>query len=298
VNSLEKLNAALRYIEENLDGTINYTQVARRANCSEYHFKRVFSFLAGVPLSEYIRRRRLTLAADDLRGGQLRVLDVAMKYGYESADSFARAFSALHGVTPGEVRRGNQTTQSFSPLTFALRIQGGTTMEYRIIEKTAFTIVGICKRVSIQFHGVNTEIAAMWKSLDQPTIERLKGMNDTDPKGMISGSVNFSSQRMEEKGQLDHYIGVATTAPGSALESGSEDFDSLPVAAGTWAVFPTEGPFPDTLQETWGRIYSEWLPSTHYELVQGPELLWIKEMDNDSSRCSSEIWIPVRHVKE
>jgi AraC family transcriptional regulator len=296
VNSLEKLNAPLRYIEENLDGTIDYAEAARRANCSEYHFKRVFSFLAGVPLSEYIRRRRLTLAAEDLRDGQLRVLDVAVKYGYESADSFARAFSALHGVSPREVRRGNRTTQSFSPLTFALQIPGGRPMEYRIIEKTAFTIVGIRKRVNIQFHGVNPEIAAMWSSLDCPTIERLKAMNDTDPKGMISGSVNFSSQRMEEKGELDHYIGVATTS--SPQGSDSEDFHRLPVLAGTWAVFPTEGPFPDTLQETWGRIFSEWLPSTHYELVPGPELLWIKEMDNDSSRCSSEIWIPVKPMKE
>ncbi len=287
MNTLEKLNAALRYIEENLDGRIDYREVARRAHCSEYHFKRVFSFLAGIPLSEHIRRRRLTLAAADLRGGGLRVLDVAVKYGYESADSFTRAFTTLHGVTPGEVRRGKGTTKSYSPLTFALRIQGGDTMEYRVITKDAFSIVGMCRRVKIQFHGVNPEIASMWESLDTKTIEKLKACNDIEPNGMISGSVNFSSDRMEEKGELDHYIGVATTGPVP------ECFDHLPVAPGHWAVFPSEGPFPGTLQETWGRIYSEWLPSTDYELVEGPEILWIREMDRESTRCKSEIWIPV-----
>lgn len=102
MNTLEKLNAALWYLEENLDGPLDYHEVARRAHCSEYHFKRVFSFLAGIPLSEHVRRRRMTLAANDLRDGRLRVLDVAVRYGYDSADSFARAFGSVHGVSPGD----------------------------------------------------------------------------------------------------------------------------------------------------------------------------------------------------
>ena len=249
MNTLEKLNAALRYIEENLDGRINYREVARRAHCSEYHFKRVFSFLAGIPLSEHVRRRRMTLAATDLREGKLRVLDVAVKYGYESADSFSRTFAAIHGVPPGEVRRGSETTAYYAPMTFTLQIQGGNTMEYRIEEKNDFSIVGLYRRVKLQFHGVNPEIAAMWESLEPEAIDRLKALNDVEPTGMISASVNFSSTRMEEEGDLDHYIGVATTG------TAPDGFHRLAVAAASWAVFPSEGPFPDTLQHTWGRIF-------------------------------------------
>lgn len=289
MNSLEKLNAALRYIEDNLDGTIDYRAVAGHANCSEYHFKRVFSFLAGMPLSEYIRRRRLTLAANDLRDGSLRVLDVAVKYGYDSADSFARAFAALHGITPGQVRHGTRTTQSYSPLTFQLSIHGGHTMEYRIEHKEQFCITGHRKRVKMQFNGVNPEIAAMWEALDNEQITRLKSINNMEPSGMISASINFSEERMEEQGELDHYIGVASTLPPP------EEFQTLKVAAGSWAVFGSEGPFPDTLQSTWGRIYSEWLPSTDYEVVEGPEILRIEEMTHNNTQCKSEIWIPVRH---
>ncbi len=199
MNTLEKLNAALRYIEENLDGRIDYREVARRAHCSEYHFKRVFSFLAGIPLAEHVRRRRMTLAANDLREGKLRVLDVAVKYGYESADSFSRTFTAIHGAPPGDVRRGSETTTYYAPMTFTLRIQGGNTMEYRIEETNDFSIVGLYRRVKLQFHGVNPEIAAMWKSLEPETIDRLKTLNEVEPTGMISASVNFSSTRMEEE---------------------------------------------------------------------------------------------------
>jgi AraC family transcriptional regulator len=291
MNNLEKLNAALRYIDENLDGTIDYRVVAGRANCSEYHFKRVFSFLAGLPLSEYIRRRRLTLAAADLRDKSQRVLDVAVKYGYDSADSFARAFASLHGITPGQVRHGGQATQSYSPLTFQLSIHGGFTMEYRIVKKDQFCIIGHRKRVKMQFNGVNPEIAAMWETLDADQITRLKSINNLEPSGMISASINFSEDRMEEQGELDHYIGVASTLPSP------EEFQSLKVAAGTWAIFSSEGLFPDTLQKTWGRIYSEWLPSTDYEVVEGPEILLIEQMTHNNTRCKSEIWIPVRYLE-
>lgn len=163
-------------------------------------------------------------------------------------------------------------------------------MEYRIQEKNEFSVVGLFRRVKLQFHGVNPEIAAMWESLEPETIDRLTALNNVEPTGMISASVNFSSTRMEEEGDLDHYIGVATTS------AAPEGFHRLDVAAGSWAVFPSEGPFPDTLQQTWGRIFSEWLPSSGYELVPGPEILWIGEMTDELARCSSEIRIPVRRV--
>jgi AraC family transcriptional regulator len=287
MDSLEKMNAALKYIEENLTDEIDFKEVARRALCSEYHFTRMFSFLAGVTLSEYIRRRRLTLAAFELNDSSVKVIDVAVKYGYSSPDSFSRAFQALHGVTPTEARSNGQSLKAYPPMTFQLSVKGGNEMNYRIEEKEAFSIVGIKKRVPIIFNGVNPEIASMWQSLNEELINKLKALSNVQPLGLLSASVNFSEGRMEEKGELDHYIGVATT------KECPENLTQLEVPASTWAVFEAVGPFPDTLQNVWGRIYSEWFPSSSYEQAEGPEILWNESKDVTSPTFRSEIWIPV-----
>lgn len=284
---LEKMNGALSYIEENLTGDIDFKKVARLACCSEYHFKRMFSFLAGITLSEYIRRRRLTLAAFELNNSSIRIIDAAVKYGYSSADSFTRAFQGLHGITPSEARSKGQPLKAYPRMTFQLSIKGGSEMNYRIVEKEAFRIVGIKKRVPIIFEGVNPEIAAMYQSLNEEMINKLKALSNVEPMGMISASTNFSEERMEEKGGLDHYIGVATT------KECPDNLIQLEVPASTWAVFEAVGPFPDTLQNVWGRIYSEWFPSANYEAAEGPEILWNEQKDTTSPTFRSEIWIPV-----
>ena len=287
MNLLRNMNRAIKYIEENLNNNIEFKEVARLALCSEYHFKRMFSFLAGITVSEYIRRRRLTLAAFELKRSNVKVIDIAMRYGYNSPDSFARAFQNLHGITPSEARNYGHLLKAFSPITFQLSIKGGSEMNYRIEEKERFIIVGIKKRVPIIFNGVNPEIAAMWDSLDGETINKLKKLSNVEPMGLISASTNFSEDRMEEKGELDHYIGVATT------KECPDDLTQLEVPASTWAVFEAIGPFPDTLQNVWGRIYSEWFPSSNYEQIDGPEILWNENKDVDSPTFKSEIWIPI-----
>ncbi|MGG1519414.1 AraC family transcriptional regulator [Paenibacillus oryzisoli] len=287
MDSLKQMNSALAYIEEHLDGDIDMKEVARRACCSEYHFTRMFSFLAGVTLSEHIRRRRLTLAALELAGSQSKVIDVAVKYGYASPDAFTRAFQGMHGLTPSEARQGGRQLKAYPPMTFQLSIQGGHEMKYRVVQKDAFRIVGLHKRVPIQFEGVNPEIAAMWQSLDEAKIKQLKSLSNTEPAGILSASANFSEGRMEERGELDHYIGVATT------EACPDNLAGLEVAPSTWAVFEAVGPFPETLQGVWGRIYSEWFPSSGYELAPGPEILWNADKDVTSPMFRSEIWIPV-----
>jgi len=288
MNVLDGMNSALGYIEENLAGDIDFEEVARRAYCSEYHFKRMFSFLAGIPLSEYIRRRRLTQAAIDLTRSRTRILDIAIKYGYDSADAFSRAFQGVHGILPSEARSSNQPLKAYPRLSFQLTVNGGEAMNYRIVEKEAFRIVGIMKRVPVVFQGVNPDIAAMAQSLDMKAIEELKRLSNEEPQGIISASANFSEGRMAESGELDHYIGVATTEPCPAHRSGLE------VAASTWAVFESVGPFPEALQNVWGRIYSEWFPSSSYELSVGPEILWNESKDTSSPAYRSEIWIPVK----
>lgn len=283
---LKKMNEALNYIEENLTEEIDFKEVARLAVCSEYHFKRMFSFLAGITLSEYIRRRRLTLAAFELSNNNMRVIDIAVKYGYSSADSFTRAFQSLHGITPSEARNNGQSLKAYPRMTFQLTIKGGNEMKYRIEEKEAFCIVGIKKRVPIIFNGVNPEIASMWESLKE-IISELKELSNVEPSGIIQASTNFSEGRMEEKGELDHYIGVATT------QECPDNLAKLDVFASTWAVFESVGPFPETLQNVWGRIYSEWFPASNYEIAEGPEILWNEQKDVTLPNFKSEIWIPV-----
>ena len=127
----------------------------------------------------------------------------------------------------------------------------------------------------------------MWKSLNPESIQTLKSLSNIEPTGIISASTNFSEGRMEEKGELDYYIGVATT------KDCPERFAQLEVAASTWAIFEAVGLFPDALQNVWGRIYSEWFPSSNYELAEGPEILWNEQKDISSPNFKSEIWIPV-----
>ncbi|RCX23373.1 AraC family transcriptional regulator [Fontibacillus phaseoli] len=285
---LKSMNRAMNYLEQHLTDDIDMLEVAKIACCSEYHFKRMFSFLAGIPLSEYIRRRRLTLAALELRNSGLRIIDVAVKYGYSSPDSFTRAFTGLHGVNPSEARDNGSLLKAYPQMTFQLTIKGGSEMNFRVVEKDAFRIAGIMKRVPIIFEGVNPHMASMWESLTEEKINRLKQLSDVEPVGLISGSTNFSEGRMEEKGGLDHYIGVATT------KECPDDFVALEVSASTWAVFEAVGPFPSMLQEVWGRIYSEWFPSTGYEATEGPEILWNEHKDLTDPAFRSQIWIPVK----
>ncbi len=286
MDSLERMNQALAYIEATLTDEIDFHEVERLALCSEYHFRRLFSFLAGITLSDYIRRRRLTLAAFDLQHSDARIIDLALRYGYRSPDSFTRAFYSVHGVTPTEARNTGQPLKAYPRMTFQLTIDGGEEMHYRIEDKAAFAIVGIMKRVPLIYEGVNPEIAAMWASLDMDTITTLKALSNVEPLGLLSASTNFSEGRLDG-GELDHYIGVATT------NKAPDQLARLEVPASTWAVFESVGPFPETLQNIWGRIYAEWFPASGYEQVQGLEILWNADKDVTSPTFRSEIWIPV-----
>lgn len=288
MDSIRLLNRALAYIDDHLEDEIDYREVEKIACCSEYHFRRMFSYLAGISLSEYIRRRKMSCAVIDLKSNA-KIIDVAMKYGYSSADTFTRAFQATHDVLPSDAR-STMVLKAYPKMTFQLAIQGGNEMNYRIVEKEQFNIVGFKKRVPIVFNGVNPEIQKMYGLLTPELIGQLKGMSNIEPRGMISASTNFSENRMEQKGSLDHYIGVATT------NDNLENFDSLKVEKCTWAVFESIGAFPETLQNIWGRIYSEWFPSSGYESINGPEIVWHESPDTTNPNYKSEIWIPVKKI--
>jgi AraC family transcriptional regulator len=284
---LEKMNSAIEYIEERLEADIDYAELASLVGCTEYHLSRIFPFITGQSLSLYIRRRRLSRAAEELHQSALSLIDIAVKYGYSSVDSFSRAFREIHGISPAQVHSSHRSLRQYPKLTFTVSIKGADPMNVRLVEKMQFWIVGIKKNVPIVFSGPNKDIDAMWRTVSMEMVQRWKLKSDIEPSGIVSASTSFSEDRMLGTGTLDHYIGVATSSPTDSEPA------MLLVQAGTWAVFESVGNFPEKLQNTWGRIYSEWLPSASYQIRLGPEILWNEGPDTKKPDFRSEIWIPV-----
>ncbi|MFD7900005.1 GyrI-like domain-containing protein [Streptomyces sp. NPDC059743] len=282
---IEGLNEAMEYIERNLDQRIEMTELARIAVTSEYHFRRMFSALAGIPLSEYIRRRRLTVAGAEVLGKGSTLLDIAVRYGYGSAESFARAFRALHGVGPGEARRTGAALRSQPRMSFRLIVEGSSSMRYRVVEKPAFRVVGRKARVPLVHEGMNPALVAFIRGIDQDTLRRLEELSDQEPRGIVGVSDKIDDSRAEGT-ELDYYHGVVTRAPAP------EDMESCSVPAGTWAVFESSGEFPKALQYLWRDVYTQWFPSNPYRSVPGPEILRTR-LSLDAKTADAELWIPV-----
>ncbi|MFE4961253.1 GyrI-like domain-containing protein [Streptomyces sp. NPDC056653] len=285
---LERLNRAMEHIECHLDQRIEVSDLARIAVTSEYHFRRLFSALAGIPLSEYIRRRRLTVAGAEVLADERTLLEVAVRYGYTSGEAFARAFRAMHSVVPGEVRRVGASLQSQPRMSFRLIVEGNSSMRYRVVEKEEFRVVGRKARVPLVHEGVNPAIAAFIRAIDQDTLQRIQSLSDQEPKGIISASDNLDDSRAEGT-QLDYYYGVVTRA------AVPESMDALTVPAGTWAVFESSGPFPQALQYLWRDVFTQWFPSNPYRSRPGPEILRTR-LSQDASQADAELWIPVERT--
>ncbi|MEE6262462.1 AraC family transcriptional regulator [Plantactinospora sonchi] len=285
---LERLNQAMEHIERHLDQTIDVAELARIAVTSEYHFRRLFSALAGMPLSEYLRRRRLTVAAADVMAGERSLLDVAVRYGYTSTEAFTRAFRAVHGVGPGEARRTGATLRAQPRMSFRLIIEGSSSMRYRLVEKDAFTVAGRKARVPMVHEGVNPAIAAFIRSIDPETVRRIEELSDQEPHGLVSVTDDIDPSRAQGT-ELDYYQAAVTSA------AVPEDMQSLSVPAGTWAVFESVGEFPKTLQYMWRDVYTQWFPSNPYQSRPGPEILRT-ELSADGTTAEAEIWIPVERI--
>ncbi|MGW1866200.1 AraC family transcriptional regulator [Streptomyces mauvecolor] len=286
---LKRLNQAMDHIEDRLDGDIDVGELARIAMTSEYHFRRLFSALAGMPLSEYVRRRRLTVAGAEVLAGQRTLLDVAVRYGYTSGEAFARAFRAVHGVGPGEARRTGAALRSQPRMSFRLIVEGSTSMRYRVVEKEAFHLVGRKARVPLVHEGVNPAIAEFVRSIGQETSQRIHHLSDQEPEGIVSACDDLDPSRAEGT-ELDYWHAVLThTAP-------PEDLDSLLVPAGTWAVFENTGPFPEALQHLWRDVFTEWFPSNPYQSRPGPEILRTRPAETGDV-TDAVLWIPIERTE-
>ncbi|WP_102027703.1 AraC family transcriptional regulator [Salirhabdus sp. Marseille-P4669] len=283
---LQEFNKLMDYIEEHLTEEIPNKEISKIVGMSDYHFKRMFSYIAGMSLSEYIKNRRLARANEELIHGA-RVTDVAYEYGYQSIDGFSRAFREWSGYLPSEVIQ-NKVQKSFPKLTFFIDIKGGVSMEFKIEKKAKFNIVGVSKRVPIQFEGVNSAIEELAQSITKQQRKEMHELANLYPHKVLNVSYDVDDGYLEETGFLTHMIGFGTTK-----ENPYNDLEQLSIEESLWAIFPNQGPFPKTYQDTHAKIYAEWLPSADYEVTDLPGISFI-EHTGSTENVYSEIWMPVK----
>jgi AraC family transcriptional regulator len=284
---LKELNHVIDYIEDNLTDDLSLEIISEYAGVSDYHFRKIFFYLSGMTLSEYIKSRRLSEASMELLNGE-KVTDIAFKYGYQSMDGFTRAFKKWSGFLPSDVIKKG-ISKSFPKLSFVITIKGGINLEFRIVDKPAFNLVGVTKRVPMQFRGVNQEIVKLAESITDEQRKEMHSLQNIEPFEIVNASYEADANFLREEGDLTHLIGVLTTE-----NQVSSLLEKVPVDAHTWAVFPNEGPFPSTLQETMAKIYSEWLPSSNYEVINAPTFSFTKMDKEKKEYAYSEVWAPVR----
>lgn len=226
---IERFNEAINSIEEHLSEPIDYEHLGRIACCSSYHFQRMFTYMAGVSLSQYIRRRKMSLAAVDLQSERMKIIDVAGKYGYNSPTAFNRAFQSVHKIAPSAVKNGGVSVKSFPPISFRITVKGVEEMNYRIETKEAFRIAGVCVPLNKDIEKNFSVIPSKWQEASSDgTLQRLVQMMDQPPMGVLGVSLCNDTQSWR------YYIAVST----SQEKSG---FKEYVVPAATWAVFPGEG---------------------------------------------------------
>ncbi|GEK20560.1 AraC family transcriptional regulator [Cellulomonas xylanilytica] len=282
------LNRLVDLVEDNLTEELDVVRLAATLGTTEYHLRRMFSSLAGMPLSEYVRRRRMTVAATEVVTGSGDLLGIAVRYGYGSAEAFGRAFQSVHGISPGRARRDGGPFRAQPRLTFRLTVEGARPMDVRIVTRPDFRLAGHATRVPLVHEGINPAIQQHVTSLPPQEHQRLKALGDAEPRGLLAVSDDIDPDRREGT-ELTYLHGVAVT---DEVEV-PDDLDVLPVTAGSWAVFRAEGPYPQTLQTVWAATATEWFPSNPWRLRPGPEVVAVLDRADDFSTATVELWLPV-----
>lgn len=281
------MQRAIDYIEDNITGELDYGEIARAAYSSSFHFQRVFGILCGCTLGEYIRMRRLTLAGGELAASNARVLDVALKYGYDTPESFGRAFARFHGITPSQARLGGAQLKSFSRLSVKLVLEGGTIMDYRIEHRDAFQVLARKKRFAVGESDVGSLLSGFWSDCTQDgSISALcAAIGPEDPFGGALLGICFDDP---QAGDFDYAIGAAYQ--GGEVPRGLS-LETIP--AFTWAVFPCKGAMPAAFENLYRRIYTEFFPTSEYQLAGGACLEAYPSDDVTSEDYACEIWLSV-----
>lgn len=280
---LNRMMSALDLIEAKIQEPLDMAELAKAAYSSPHHFQRMFYMVTGMTVAEYIRKRRLTLAAQELAMSGAKVIDVAMKYCYDSPESFSKAFRRLHGISPSEARNSGVQLKAFPRISFHLSLKGDKEMDYRIVQREAFTVLGKSFQTTTR-DGENTrEIPKFWKdSHADGTVAKIAALGkNQDTLGICYGA--------QPGGEVFNYaIAVETDRTES---EGEYDFIQIPAA--TWAVFTSTGPMPGAIQDVWVRIYQEWFPATDYEQAEIPDFELYPPGNPWAEDYRSEVWIPV-----
>lgn len=276
---ITRLNTVIDYIEEHLSDTIDYDEVARLACCSAYHFQRMFTYMADVPLAEYIRRRRMSKAAVDLQNSAEKIIDIALKYGYSSPTAFNRAFQSVHGIAPSLIKTKGVSVKAFPPISFKITIKGAIAMEYRIEKKDAFRIIGISQPLHHDIEKNFEVVPQMWQKASMDgTIPKLAKMMNTELMGLLGVSAC---------GDVDDWKYFIAVASHDFIDDTLEAYN---VPAATWAIFSGSG-VGQSIQELEKRILTEWLPTSGYEYANGPDIEVYLNPDPQDTKY--EVWIPV-----
>ena len=283
MNVLESMNATIEYIEAHLLDELHMPLIAAATGTLESDLQKTFYALTGISIVEYIRRRRLSLAGYELQKGGQSVLDVALKYGYTSPDSFTRAFRQMHGITPSAVKKGGCLLKSYGKITFVLTIKGVNAMNYKIVKKEAMRIIGFKKWFSTENDSQLTEIPKMWDSVTEELKQQITTLsNNNGVVGLCADMYN---------GGFDYWIGCMSD------KVCPENLEEMTIPASSWAVFEVIGsmrPLPNPMQDIWKRIYSEWLPNSGYQHAMLPEIEYYSAGDMMAEDYRSEIWIPIK----
>ena len=279
---IEGIGDAIAYIEENLAQELTVEDIAKQAYVSTFYFQKGFAMLCGFTVGEYIRQRRLSLAGSEIISSDEKIIDIALKYGYDSPDSFTKAFTRFHGVTPSAVRKDGALIRSFASLKIKFTLEGGYTMDYKIVEKEAFTVIGVSR--NFNYEKAKAEIPQFWTEHYQTGKGEVVG-------GMYGICLDESMGSDEFEYLIaDDYVPWKETPDGYVAKT---------IPKNTWAVFPCKGAMPNALQEVNNKIFSEWLPNCKdYKIAAGYNIeMYSNPQDypkgNQDENYSTEIWIPV-----
>ena len=282
---VESLQRAIDYMEEHMTEPVSMDQIARQANVSVFHFQRTFSILTDMPVGEYLRGRRLTLAAHELSSTDNKIIDIAYKYGYDTPEAFTKAFRRQHGLTPSDARKHLGKLKSYNRLVIQVSLKGASPMKYRIVEREGFQAVGIKQEFSL-VDGENMRgIPKMWDEANSNgASDSLVELNNGEIKGLLGICAGHADGK-----KMDYWIGAECT------EKAPDNMSAIEIPASRWAVFEVHGAMPDAMPKVWKQIFSEWFPSNQYEHAPSPELEVYPAGDAYRNDYYSEIWIPLKN---
>ena len=284
---IEELQNAIKYIEKNINNSdaLSFKLIANQAYCSESHFKKIFSILTGVSISDYIRNRRLSFAGEELILSNIKIIDLALKYGYETPESFTKAFTRFHGHTPSFVRQNRVGLKTFNPICIEISIEGGSLLDYEIIDHPPIRMLGKSKMFnSICIEENNINIPSFCRDCynDDGFRKIFTLANDDVFKGYIMG---FRDE-LENNNELRFTLGISYN--GNYVHEGLNIID---IPAMNWVKFKCVGKRPKALQDLWYRIYTEFMPFSSFEIIDN---ITLEVSPFDFKGEESYLWMPIR----